>query len=326
VDIATQLPPVRIDGIIDPTLPGNNKYALKFRRYDYMQINPSIEEPDAFTNLPQGDYSLALWMKTMPKFEHLWDFFLSKGESYRISRYSTTPYVRYFVGGTGDLYSNTPVEDGQWHHVAGIFRKPTRVTGGGLKFLYVDGVLDGTQAVTSEHTIYTDPLMIGGNATWIGREFTGGIDDVRIYRNRALRAVDVEDLYNMRIINNGPKVNLGDNVILTPPGPYQTTIIATISDDGEIVKGSPTMTWSKVDGPGTVGFTPTQFVLSPFVPNVDHFPSTNITFSEPGFYTLSLKADDGYYETEDIVRVWIQPQTGMSRSRRTSSRRRKIIR
>ncbi|UCD51368.1 MAG: protein kinase [Phycisphaerales bacterium] len=93
-----------------------------------------------------------------------------------------------------------PVDDGNWHHVAGIFD-------GNETYLYLDGVLNGNSGSTrvdgtSRTTTSSEPSYIATNAfsLWIGdnseapgNEWCGLIDEVRIY-DCALDANDVAAL------------------------------------------------------------------------------------------------------------------------------------
>jgi hypothetical protein len=77
--------------------------------------------------------------------------------------------------------------DGKWHHLAGV------ATAAGMR-LYLDGVLRGSNA-RGEPLVYTGADLWcgrdGGGGT--GRDFTGGLDEVRIY-TRALAAEEIAAL------------------------------------------------------------------------------------------------------------------------------------
>jgi hypothetical protein len=79
------------------------------------------------------------------------------------------------VGGVyKTLYSNTAVNDNQWHHIA------TTYDGAEMK-LYIDGVLESSLAATGAITSSTDPLSIGYSMGFNLYPFIGKIDDVRIW-------------------------------------------------------------------------------------------------------------------------------------------------
>lgn len=84
--------------------------------------------------------------------------------------------IRIEVGGNG-LSGNIAVNDGNWHHVAGVYN-PTATN---TVSLYVDGVLDvaGNLTVTT-NTVASINLQIGKRVDG-ARHFDGAIDDVRVW-------------------------------------------------------------------------------------------------------------------------------------------------
>jgi beta-galactosidase len=88
----------------------------------------------------------------------------------------------------GGLYGNSSVNDGKWHHVAGVYDGQTM-------YLYVDGVLDSSQPASGPIGTNDEPVYIGENSEMTGRHWNGMIDDVRIY-SYALGETDIEALYS----------------------------------------------------------------------------------------------------------------------------------
>jgi len=84
--------------------------------------------------------------------------------------------------GDGNLRGNTPVNDGQWHHVA-----LTVVEGGNLRvpntILYVDGQPDSVFSGSDNiFNVTADAdVNIGRRVPYDDRYFNGSIDDVSIY-------------------------------------------------------------------------------------------------------------------------------------------------
>ncbi len=93
-----------------------------------------------------------------------------------------------------ELFSNTqhlgltPIDDGQWHFIVGERSQ-------GLSRLFVDGRREGQRQCNNEKIRAAgEPLKIG--AGWEQSvNFTGSIDDVRIY-NRALTEDEVQSLFH----------------------------------------------------------------------------------------------------------------------------------
>lgn len=105
--------------------------------------------------------------------------------------------------------------------------------------------------------------------------------------------------------NYPPGVSGGGNqTTMLPRNKNSVTIDlkGAVSDDK---KGNGTLTiqWSKVSGPGKVEFTSTNS------------PATKATFHGAGTYKLSLKANDGSQEAQDIATITIDPfQARVTRS------------
>ena len=98
-------------------------------------------------------------------------------------------------GGNGPsnpwLVGATDVDDGQWHHIAGVYD-------GADMTIYVDGVQDATQAATGNFQVTAnasyDDLYIGRGSVEYGqtRYANGGIYEVRIW-NSARSVTDIRD-------------------------------------------------------------------------------------------------------------------------------------
>ncbi len=79
---------------------------------------------------------------------------------------------------------------GSWHHLV-LTKSGTQVT------LYLDGVLDGQQSITTGQNVTNKDMFIGYNGDPIehnGEPFGGKVDDIRIY-DRALSYDEVKELY-----------------------------------------------------------------------------------------------------------------------------------
>jgi hypothetical protein len=111
------------------------------------------------------------------------------------------------LAGSRDAADTTPVNDGQWHHVAVV------VTLGQNVAFYVDGHLSSTQPVVTAAARNTASLYIGTfPGSYNGSPFTGSLDEVRIY-NQPLAASDIATL-------------AGASAPLAPPTPPATPVAA----------------------------------------------------------------------------------------------------
>jgi hypothetical protein len=129
----------------------------------------------------------------------VWRAIVAKGDSaWRLATNDITTGFQFAFGGSGRGWpgasSATQVGMNEWHYICGTYDK----TNGGS--IYIDGVLDGTNADTGGIDVDTWNVWIGGNEEDQGwrpyRLFDGQIDEVRIY-SRALSADEVAALAGM---------------------------------------------------------------------------------------------------------------------------------
>jgi uncharacterized protein YjdB len=89
------------------------------------------------------------------------------------------------TAGARDVADTTPINDGNWHHVAVVIN-----LGSNVQF-YIDGTLRSTQALVTVAQANTFPLSIGTLPfSYYGMPFTGSLDSVRVY-NQALSGAAV---------------------------------------------------------------------------------------------------------------------------------------
>jgi hypothetical protein len=177
-------------------VPGKIGQALKFNgSSSYVNLGNA-------TSLGTGNFTMAAWIKAsqarsdwrdiITKWPNAYAFQIDKGGG------GFCPSGGMSVAGA--LIMNeanavvvcggSVVDDGKWHHVAYTRNGSTRV-------FYVDGA-----AITSISNTNTIPSLTAalndniGQLTGGGQQFTGTIDDVRIY-NRALSSSEVQALYRM---------------------------------------------------------------------------------------------------------------------------------
>jgi len=93
-------------------------------------------------------------------------------------------------GGGGNTQGDTSMNDGGWHHIA-VTVQPNSVYSSGID-LWLDGQIDTTSNSDPDpwHPIADFDVKMGISYNESGREFTGSIDDVRIY-DRVLTAEEI---------------------------------------------------------------------------------------------------------------------------------------
>ncbi len=159
-------------------------------------------------------------------------------------------------GGQVDYGSSTTVDDGQWHHVAGVFDNGTLI-------IYIDGEPEDNPDTSGGSTFGRGVrtrygfLGVGSEATSFdgnkgpNNYFNGDMDDVRIY-DRALDANEIAQLAEtLKFVDfNEAKVG-SDNTSITIPTPDTNEgdlLIAAVATDGDT-----SLTLSPPAGEGWVG-------------------------------------------------------------------------
>jgi len=135
--------------------------------------------------------TVAAWIK-VTAFDKPYQAIVTKGDTrWRLQRYSNTNCIQFVCTGVtgGDIHGSRNVNDGQWHHIAGVYDgTDNRI------FLYVDGVEDVNQVTSGSISTNSAPVYIGENSEQRGRYFNGAIDQVRIY-NKALTAPEIATIF-----------------------------------------------------------------------------------------------------------------------------------
>jgi hypothetical protein len=133
-----------------------------------------------------GSITLACWIK-VNAFDETWNAIVTRGDnSYRLARNNNEKTLEFCLNYlmVAWLPGTVKVDDGQWHHVIGVYEHNVAA------YLYIDGVVDvffenGGNINISEHDV-----CIGCNFGGGLREWNGWIDDVRIY-SRALSQAEI---------------------------------------------------------------------------------------------------------------------------------------
>ncbi|MHC4087562.1 MAG: LamG-like jellyroll fold domain-containing protein [Planctomycetota bacterium] len=139
--------------------------------------------------------TVTVWIKVR-EFDKKYQTIISKGDnSWRLARVSDSNNVEFACNGTAvtkwtgvgeipwAISGTTSVNDGKWHHIAGVFD-------GTLLYLYIDGALEAAKGAAKSIDISSYNVCIGANAQVPGRDWNGLIEDVRIY-NYALSQAEI---------------------------------------------------------------------------------------------------------------------------------------
>lgn len=166
--------------------PGIGAVAAEFDgNNDYVSVpNESIYDVT-------GPMTVAAWIK-VDQFDTDWQAIVTKGDgSWRLQRDGSTNLLAFAGTGlsTTKVVSNSSVNDGQWHHVVGLY------DGSSLK-IYLDGQLDNSVSASGSIATNDYEVRIAENSEQTTRNWDGWLFDVRIY-SYALTDAEIADLYGL---------------------------------------------------------------------------------------------------------------------------------
>ena len=148
--------------------------------------------------------TISAWIK-VNAFDREWQTIVAKGDrAWRLQRNwgeSTLEFAcsGLVVPGTdwGQIFGTTNVNDGHWHHVAGVYDEEKI-------YLYIDGNLDASAEAPGNIRVNDEPVYIGENSQMPNRFWNGLIDDVRIY-SYALSAEEISAIAQSALLLSLPK-------------------------------------------------------------------------------------------------------------------------
>ena len=167
------------------TLNVSNNFSFALWIRPSQLINASSGRKDVFVKL------LSYWL--------LWNFPSGDGR------------LSFLLNGGSPIVKSTTSSwpSNQWQHIACTY------DGAAMK-IYVNGVLEGTQATTVLPALSTYPLQIGGNGPQ-NIFFPGSVDDAQLYYT-ALSSNAVMAIYNSGNVTNAPPATNSPPFIIPPPG------------------------------------------------------------------------------------------------------------
>jgi hypothetical protein len=148
--------------------------------------------------------TVSAWIK-VTEFDKDWQTIVAKGDrSWRLQRNWNKNTLEFACSGLvvpgsdwGPIYGNIDVNDGHWHHVAGIYDQEKI-------YLYIDGSLDASATAPGKIRVNEEPVYIGENSQMTNRFWNGMIDDVRIY-NYALSAEEISEITQNVLMRSLPQ-------------------------------------------------------------------------------------------------------------------------
>ena len=153
-----------------------------------------IEIVDSNNLAIRNQITVCAWVKT-DTIDKRWQAIVTKGDrSWRLQGKRSGYALEFSCSGLlvpdnrwGSLYGTIDVNDGQWHHVAGVYD-------GNRIYLYIDGQVDNSKPAPGKIRLDDKPVFIGNNSQHPDRFWNGLIDDVRIY-SYGLTGEEVAALY-----------------------------------------------------------------------------------------------------------------------------------
>jgi hypothetical protein len=163
--------------------------------FSFDGTDDSVEIPNSVSLNPTGGLTLEGWVLVAGKQGQWRDLISKDGEGFERQYGLTISFSNGFTpfvsvpGGLVFFSGITPVQLDRWYHVAMTYD-------GSFLRLYVDGKVDGFQAVSGAIIAGTQPVRLGGGAPlgFSPHFFPGQLDEVAIY-DRALSGQDIQHLY-----------------------------------------------------------------------------------------------------------------------------------
>jgi hypothetical protein len=152
----------------------------------------------------KNQITISAWIK-VGAFDTDWQTIVAKGDrSWRLQRNWGENTLEFgcsglVVPGTawGQIFGKTNVNDGHWHHVAGVYDQEKI-------YLYIDGSQDASAEAPGKIRVNDEPVYIGENSQMPNRFWNGMIDDVRIY-NYALSSEEISEITQNVLMRSLPK-------------------------------------------------------------------------------------------------------------------------
>ncbi|MDP6467641.1 MAG: Calx-beta domain-containing protein, partial [Pirellulaceae bacterium] len=165
---------------------------------DFDGVNDRVELPPLV--IGTSDFTVEAWFKTT---DTRWQYILGRrNTSFGVALNGQGRHYGFLHTSGGDVLLDTvgdPLNDGQWHHLAGTFDRDGNYTP------YIDGVALPTTNIASASGAITGALYIGDYHPVFEGEWDGEIDEIRIWNGLRTPA---EILANMNIELSGSEPGL----------------------------------------------------------------------------------------------------------------------
>ena len=162
--------------------------------------NDYIKIPDSPSlNFGTNDFSVSVWVNTLQTVTEQWPVVILKRDGNSgyviVLQDGHAKWEAHSEGIQYEILSINPINDGEWHHIAGV-------KSGTTLELFIDGVSQGTVPCGLDIISNIQPLYIGSVDGQSWSLFEGRIDEEIIY-NRALNASEINEHYEDGLIGKG---------------------------------------------------------------------------------------------------------------------------
>ncbi len=233
-------------------------------------------------SLTLGSFTLEAWINTSggSGFDRIITKPSGGDQNYSLTLVDGKAHVRFDGGGGVQAESAFTVNDGQWHHLAGVYDQSAD-----LLSIYVDGSLAAATDTTGHSPISSgsEGLQIGRFSQTYGQYFDGQIDDVRIW-NQARSADDIVNNMNDRLA--------GDESGLVAYYSFDQTDQPARITDADITGGSnDSIATAQVLSRDDFGVAPSSDVGDDTQQRIS--VSGSVMESGPDYYAFTLQAGEG---------------------------------
>jgi len=272
-----------------------------------------IAIPDQANFTLPGDFTISAWIQTTSAGGTILGSYTNTGDIYwQFENSGGHPQLLYKATAFGATQSilgaGKLVNDGSWHHVAGI-------RSGSTLYTYVDGVLDNT--ATGKLTTSVNPVNPTniGNSTTPANYFTGTIDEVKLY-HYALTSDEIKLDYNRSLtLVIGA---LGDNSSYQKQAANQEYCVP--GDTTSCV--TPLAEWKFDEGTGTAAFDSTGNGVKGTLVNNPAWTAGKfgkaLNFNGSNSYVTTTDQDALFNSitTAMSISTWVKPASGSLSARR----------
>ncbi len=158
-----------------------------------------VSVPDSPELRLAAPFTMALWVKVNAGASD-WVRLAGKGNSTSrnyglwLDTDGTILFQIYSAGGNGSCQTTVTVNDGDWHHVVGVYDDDSTTTPPAPTMkVYIDKAVSASTSYSQTPYISSDPFQMA--YAGFHAYLNGWLDEVNLF-NRALSPVDITDLYN----------------------------------------------------------------------------------------------------------------------------------